>query len=81
MVWIYEILIDFIRFILNFLVILFICFVLCIVGVLIRVLYFIDEFFDIYVENGKLVVLNCLIGGNIKFVIVWRRNGIFLDLV
>lgn len=42
--------------------------------------YFIEEPSDTYVEKGKPAVLNCLVGGNTKSAIAWRRNGIALDL-
>ncbi|KAL9972279.1 hypothetical protein ACROYT_G018562 [Oculina patagonica] len=42
--------------------------------------YFIEEPSDTYVEKGKSALLNCLVGGNTKSAITWRRNGIALDL-
>lgn len=42
--------------------------------------YFIEEPSDTYVQKGKSALLNCLVGGNTKSAITWRRNGIALDL-
>lgn len=42
--------------------------------------YFIKEPRDTYAQRGKSAVLDCLVGGNLKAAIAWRRNGIVLDL-
>lgn len=42
--------------------------------------YFIEEPSDTYVEKGKSAILNCLVGGNPKPAVTWRRNGIALHL-
>lgn len=51
------------------------------VGIFLRVLYFIEEFLDIYVKKGRLVELYCRVGGIFKFSIIWKRNGNNLDLI